>query len=239
MTRVTFDPKADLYPVWSPDGRQIAYLFRPELVPGRSTAKRRAVRERKSNSLNRPNLVAPEDWSRDGRYLLYTELDPKTGYDLWALPLEGERKPVVVLRTPFSERFGTFSPDGKWIAYESNESGRSEIYVRSFPVSGDALQVSTQGGTLPKWRADGKELYYLGADRDKIIAVGVRVLAGRFELDTPRELFTTVTMPAFLPNVPYDVTPDGRRFLVFQPSTHIQGPAPLTVALNWEAWLRK
>ena len=130
-TRLTSDPKQDLIliPVWSPDGRQIAF-----------TSSRSGIRQiyrkdaggggQEDQLTTGPNLKSPEDWSRDGRYLLYSEIAPKTGLDLWALPLNGDRKPVVVLQTPFNEKSGTFSPDGKWIAYDSDASGRPEVYVR-------------------------------------------------------------------------------------------------------------
>ena len=236
-TRLTFDPKAELGPIWSPDGRQIAY-----------SANRSGIQQiyriaaggggREEQLTNGPNEVSALDWSRDGRYLLYVELDPKTGYDLWALPLEGERKPIAVLRSPFTEGRPQFSPDSKWITYESKESGRSEVYVCAFPASSGQWQISNQGGSTPKWRADGKELYFLGPNFDKVMAAGVRVVGASFQSDNPRELFAAAPIPS-VPWAPYDVTADGQRFLVLQPSTGQQGPTPLTVITNWQASLKK
>ena len=238
-TRLTSDPKQDLIliPVWSPDGRQIAF-----------TSSRSGIRQiyrkdaggggQEDQLTTGPNLKSPEDWSRDGRYLLYSEIAPKTGLDLWALPLNGDRKPVVVLQTPFNEKSGTFSPDGKWIAYDSDASGRPEVYVRAFPVSGDPWQVSKQGGSLPKWRADGKELFYMGADMNKVMAADVRIAGTSFQSDPPRELFPIVPM-GFHATSPYDVTPDGQRFLVLETTVRVEEREPLTVVVNWQAGLKK
>src|SRR5262249_36630279 len=131
------------------------------------------------------------DWSPDGRYLLYMAVDPKTRSDLWVLPVAsgtaGDRKPVPYLRTPAWEAQGQFSPDGRWIAYTSDESGQSQIYVQSFPAGGGKYQVSTGGGTQPRWRRDGKELFYIAAD-GKLMAVDVKT-APKFEIDVPKALF--------------------------------------------------
>jgi eukaryotic-like serine/threonine-protein kinase len=237
MTRLTVDPGSEQVPVWSPDGGQIAYfsdrsgirqIYRKEAGGG-------GQEERLTSG---PNGKVVTDWSRDGRYLLYHETEPKTGLDLWALPLEGERKPVAVLQTPFSDMAAQFSPDGKWIAYQSDASGRFEVYVRAFPVSGSPWQVSKQGGSLPRWRADGKELFYLGRNGSSVMAAGIRVAGASVQSDTPRELFPISPVPAVLTS-PYDVTADGQRFLVIQRSASEQGPAPLTVVTNWQAGLKK
>ena len=106
----------------------------------------------------------PTSWSADGRSLLYTIISPKTGIDLWGLPLAGDPKPWSFLNSTFSERTGAFSPDGHWVAYQSDESGRVEIYVRPFPGPGGQWQVSTAGGKAPRWRPDGTELYYIAPD---------------------------------------------------------------------------
>ena len=107
---------------------------------------------------------AATDWSADGRFLLYRSPDPKTGFDLWALPMEGNRMPFPVVRTNFDDRDGQFSPDGRWIAYQSNESGRFEIYVQPFPGPGTMQPILTRGGAQVRWRRAGRELFYIALD---------------------------------------------------------------------------
>jgi eukaryotic-like serine/threonine-protein kinase len=174
---------------------------------------------------------APTDWSFDGRLLLYQAQHPKTKSDLWIVPLEGDRKPVPVLQTEFNETNGQFSPDGHWIAYQSDESTRPEVYVQGFPTSSGKFQVSTDGGRSPRWRRDGKELFYLSPDR-KMMAVDVKSTATTFETTRPRELFQTrVAAPFGIPS--YDVTADGQRFLINTGLDEAEGPPPITVVMNW------
>jgi Tol biopolymer transport system component len=172
-TRLTFDPKRDIDPVWSPDGRQIAFssnrsgffqIYRKDAGGG----------GQEEQLTQGPNDKFVTDWSRDGRYLLYAEVNPNTQIDLWALPLDGDRKPVPVLQSAFTELAGQFSPDGKWIAYQSNESGRTEVYIRAFPTSAGKWQISNRGGMIARWRADGKELFYRTPDNSKVMAVTIR-----------------------------------------------------------------
>jgi Tol biopolymer transport system component len=232
-TRLTFDPKRDIVPVWSPDGRQIAFssnrsgvfqIYRKDSSGG----------GQEEQLTQGPNDKWVTDWSRDGRYLLYAEMNPKTKSDLWALPLDGDRKPVPLLQSPFAEERGQFSPDGKWIAYESNESGRSEVYIRAFATSAGKWQVSNRGGRVPRWRADGKELFYLSPDA-KMMSVTIRASAASVEADAPRELFAARVVGGFSP---YDVAADGQRFLILEQSEAQGGVAPLTVVLNWQAGLK-
>jgi len=178
------------------------------------------------------------DWSRDGRFVLYAELAPQTGYDLFLLPMGGDRKPVPFLRTPFNEVNGQFSRGSegppRWIAYSSDESGRFEVYVRTFPYSGAKWLVSTQGGMYPRWRGDGKELFYVSSE-GKLMAVAVREKGGAPDCETPRALFP---MESTTPFWPYDVAPDGQRFLVLQRAEEGRSQ-PLTVIINWQAALPK
>ena len=135
----------------------------------------------------------PLAWSRDGRFLLYAAHNAKTGVDdLWALPLVGERKPFPVLQTPFQVGAGQFSPDGRWVAYESNESGQVAIYVRPFPGPGGQWQVSNAGGTQPRWRSDGTELFYVTPD-GRLMAVPIAAGADgqALEAGAPMPLFPT------------------------------------------------
>jgi Tol biopolymer transport system component len=251
MTRLTFDPKNDSLPVWSPDGRQIAFMSDRSGVfqVYRKDAGGGGQEEQLTEG---PNPKQVTDWSRDGRYLLYNENAPKTQDDLWALPVEeatgssgrGAAKPILVLQTPFRERYAVFSPDGKWIAYESNESGQDEVYVMAFPGVASApagkWQVSNQGGNRPKWRGDGKELFYVSPGGTYIVAVAIRSSATGVESDTPRRLFSVPQVPPSGPvPSPYDVTADGQRFLMLLPPGGAPGAAPLTVVVNWQAGLKQ
>jgi Tol biopolymer transport system component len=165
----------------------------------------------------------PQDWSADGRYILYGVTAP-TGLDLRALPLAGERIPFDVARTPYAESSGRFSPDSHWVAYQSTETGQNEIYVQPFPGPGPKVQVSVGGGTLPRWRRDGAELYYLAPDR-RLMAVSVAQSGARLETGPPRVLFTLSTTTA------YEPSPDGKRFLV---TAVVSEASPISVILNWK-----
>jgi eukaryotic-like serine/threonine-protein kinase len=231
-SRFTFDQTNETFPVWSPDGSRVAFssnkngptdLFQK---PSNNSGVDQLLF--KSN-----NLKAPNDWSPDGQTILYNDFDPKTNSDLWVLPLGGDPKPVM--QTPFGETNGRFSPDGKWIAYESNESGPGQIYVQGYP-SGGKIQVSTAGGFQPRWRGDGKELFYLGPDK-KLMAVEIKIEANGIQAGAPKALFDLRV--SNLPGPPYyDVTRDGQRFLVSVAGEETT-PTPMTVVMNWNAALKK
>ena len=181
-----------------------------------------------------PNTKAPQDWSADGRWLLYHEIHPATGRDLWALDMTSpDTPPRVVANTPAHEAMAQFSPAGRWVAYQTNESGRFEVVVQPFPEAGGKWQVSTAGGVAPRWRADGKDLYFLAPDAT-LMAVPVTAAAASFEAGTPVALFPTRIVDggtvAF--NRPqYVVARDGR-FLINQPVADATA-APITLILNW------
>ena len=174
FTRFTFDAAADGFPLWAPDGSRIAFestrtgswdiWLKPSSGMG--------MEER---LLGTPSNEWPLDWSMDGRFLLYYQDGGKTGADLWALPMTGDdRNPIAVANTPFEEITGEFSPDGRWVAYETNESGRFEIVVQPFPNPTGKWQVSTSGGMRPRWRADGRELYFVALDGKLMAAPSCR-----------------------------------------------------------------
>jgi dipeptidyl aminopeptidase/acylaminoacyl peptidase len=177
----------------------------------------------------------PTDGSPDGKFILYWVDDPKTGNDLWVLPLTGEPKPIPIIQTPFLEWNGRFSPDGRWISYSSNESGQSEVYVLPFPGPGQKWQVSVGGGSHPRWRRDGKEIYYRSPD-EKIMSAEVNASGGKFEVQNVRSLFRARFGSGG--NDCYDVTADGQKFLIITPSEGA-ATATLTIVLNWDAEVKK
>jgi Tol biopolymer transport system component len=179
----------------------------------------------------------PLSWSPDGRFFLYASSGSPTGNDLFVLPLTGDRKPFPFLQTQFFEGFGQFSPDGRWVAYHSDESGKNEVYVAPFPGPGGKpgkRQISTGGGTVPRWRRDGTEIFYLAPD-NKLMAAAVNGRGSSFEVGTVKPLFQT---RATGPYNEYDVAPDGRRFLI-NSAPEQTSSAPITVVVNWTAGLKK
>ncbi|HEX4945179.1 MAG TPA: protein kinase [Blastocatellia bacterium] len=232
-TRFTFDPLHDQFGIWSPDGSRLVWASNRDGVA--NLYQKAASGAGQDELLLRSDYAKRAvDWSADGRFILYVE----NSNDLWVLPLAGGRKPWPWLNTPFAEYAGKFAPDGKWIAYMSNESGRNEIYVQSFvpdaPASGSKWQLSTQGGIFPAWRRDGRELYFVSPD-NTLMAVDV-TLGATVKAGTPRALFSLrdqrVTLYASL-----TVTGDGQRFLF--PVDEATALPPFTVVLNWMTELKK
>jgi Tol biopolymer transport system component len=172
----------------------------------------------------------PTSWSRDGQFVAFTAVDPKTLEDIWVVPPTGDRKAKLFLRTNFRESQGEFSPDGKWMAYSSNESGRYEIYVRPFPGPGGQWQISTAGGISPRWRPDSREVYYLSPE-GKLMATPIFVRGSSLEAGTPIPLFSTHMAYATTPRPQYDVGRDGR-FLIN--TTSEDSTAPITLLQNWK-----
>jgi Tol biopolymer transport system component len=228
--RMTSDPVADAGPVWSPDGTRIAFYTGRR--SGGGAVNDLYVKALDQTDAERPLLETAEnknlgDWSDDGRYLAYTSQTPTTRRDIWALPLDGSRTPVLVVRTPAEEASPAFSPDGRWIAYQSDETGRGEIFVRPFMRAGASVQVSTGGGVNPNWTQGGREIVYRDPDA-QVIAVPVAVdeRADTVHAGTSVRLFR---LPATTGSVP---TRDGRRFLVRVPLDGTPA-SPITILLNW------
>jgi hypothetical protein len=239
--RFTTDVSNNLAPFWSPRGDRIVFSSNRG---GVSNLYEKAASGTGHDELllSNGNSKNPTQWSRDGRFIVYAEQDPKTKWDIWVLPTEGAAagKPIPFLRSQFNELFGQLSPDSHWMAYTSDESGQREVYVRPFPSGEFQRQISIAGGEQPRWRANGKELFFVAAD-GKMMAVGVRAMAGTqpsFEPGTPQPLFDAhLNRPGGDIWFEYDVTADGKRFLL---DTAGGGSAPvLNVVVNWDAELKK
>jgi len=235
-TRFTFDPAVERQSVWSPDGRSIA--FNSNRKGHYDLYRKSADGTGAEELLYADNLEKdPDGVSPDGKFLLYSATgNSKTASDVWVLPLTAGAKPYPLVQTPFAEADGQFSPDGKWVAYTSNESGRYEVYVIPFAPGGGApggkRQVSIAGGGINRWSRDGKELFYIGLDL-KLNVAEVGAKGGSFEAGQVTPLFGN------LGSLVYDVATGGQRFLAVMPPEQSTEAQPLTVVQNWAAGLKK
>ncbi len=220
LTQLTSEPGSSLDPVWTPDEKRVAYrsnragIYTLYWKPADGSG----PEERLTTS---DNNHTPDSWSPDGKLLAFSEINPTTGSDIWVLPLEGDRKPRPFLRTPADEFDAMFSPDGHWLAYTSKESGGFDVYVQPYPGPGKKWQVSSGGGTTPRWNPNGRELFYRNGD--KTMAVDVT---------------TSPTFSAGKPRLVYegpsgDPSPDGQHFQAIQPIEPEQPPTQIDVVLNW------
>ena len=228
-TRVTVGSATGMNPVWSPDGRYVAYNGAGGLYRKEANGAAPAELILRSNA-----LTFPKSWSPDGRYLIYAQINQETGADLFALPIgQADSRPLVIAQMPATEDQGQFSPDGHWVAYTSNESGQSEIYVVPFPPvpNGGRWLVSRGGGVMPRWRRDGKELFYISPDW-KMVAVDVTTKPN-FQSGTPQPLFDTDLIDTGIRTGPmsWDISADGKRFLIISEDSATD--LSLNVFLNW------
>lgn len=227
--------KGAMGPIWSPDGKYVAWRMATGIyrVPASGAGESQLL-------LKQDHLTVPESWSPDGRYILYAQVNPSTGSgDLFALPVDGNQQPLVLADSPANEGQGQFSPDGHWVAYTSNESGQSEIYVIPFPPApnGGRWLVSRGGGVQPRWRRDGKELFYISPDWT-MMAVPVSKTPV-FQPGTPQPLFNTEMVDTGIRAGPFswDIAPDGKRFLIITDKS--QDTSSLNVILNWHPQQQK
>jgi Tol biopolymer transport system component len=232
-TRMTLDPSDDSYPIWSSDGTRLVHASSRKSATGDLYVLR--VDEPGSEELLLASEApkVPDSCSPDGRSMIFEATGPGGRQDLWLLPLEGDRKPVPFLATPFTENNARFSPDGRWVAYTSDVSGAPEVYVRPLREAGGTWRVSNRGGQTPTWRGDGREIYYLAPD-GMLMAAPVTG-AAPFQTGISAPLFKT-TVPES-PDFQYDVSPDGQRFLVNHRISSKEEPT--NVLVNWTAALEK
>jgi eukaryotic-like serine/threonine-protein kinase len=233
-SRLTFDPAWDFSPWWSPDGTRIVFASIPGGVQSlyQTVAAGGGAYE---PVLKSTDALAPTAWSADNRFIVYQNMSK---YKVGVLPLTGDRTPKLLSQTGFIECNGQLSPDGRWLAYTSNQSGTWDVYVQPFPALDRRWRISPDGGSSPRWRRDGKELFYVGEDQ-KLMAVSIAADSS-FNANTPTALFQLRMIPQqpTLPRQQYAPTAKGDRFLV---NTIVEPPvpSPVTVVLNWEAALKK
>jgi len=221
--------------VWSPEGTRIAFASNRQ---GRFHMLVKASNGvgAEETLVDEPDAdTRPLSWSRDGRYIAFMRRQVKgpTHGDIWMLPLFGDRKPFPFLQTEFEEALADFSPDGRFIAYVSNESGRNEVYVAPFPGAGGKWQVSTAGGSAPRWRRDGLELFYMAPD-NRLMSAEIRSKETGPEIGAVRPLLQMRSVQT--PGAGYDASADGKRFLILTESEQASSE-PITLVVNWDAGL--
>jgi eukaryotic-like serine/threonine-protein kinase len=237
--RMSFNSSPAFAPVWAPNGTQIAYAHSVPQVGGDHLFLLNSDGTGNEQPLEQPFIEAisnyPSSWSPDGHFLLFDHQNKSGKISVWVLPLKPAGKPYAYVETQFNAQMAQFSPDGHWVAYVSNDSGRDEVYIAPFPGPGGRIQVSSGGGSQPRWRHDGRELFYLTPDT-KMMAAQLSATGGELQVKAVRSLFaiTLGGITGFL----YDVAPDGQRFIVSQDFEH-SSTIPFTIVTNWPAEVKK
>jgi Tol biopolymer transport system component len=228
LTRLTFEANNNA-PVWTLDGKRLT--FGTNWLVESGLVWRSADGSGAEERLTTDELIqSPESWSPDGQVLLFAKRDRGTGLDIWALPIGGERKPRPFLKTTFNEAAPVLSPDGRWLAYASDESGRYEIYLQPYPGPGAKWQISTEGGTEPVWARSGRELFYRNGAKMMSVAITTRP---DVTIEKPKLLFEGIYESFMGPRANYDVTPDGQRFVMVQASAEESRPNQIHIVFNW------
>jgi eukaryotic-like serine/threonine-protein kinase len=239
-SRFTFGPQNSVFPVWAPDGNKLAfYRVQNNTIEngvGKPWVKASSGVGNEELLDNEPRAHWVTDWSRDGRYLIENVTDPKTRGDIWVSPMFGDRIRFPYLATEATERNGKLSPDGRFLAYQSDESKNMEVYVQTFPEHGGKWQASTGGGSWPVWSRDGRELYFINPRDNKMMTVAVKGDGGKLDLGVPKPLFAVPRFEGWI--MEYEVTKDGR-FLIHVPQKQAAVSVPLTVVVNWQSALKK
>ena len=235
LARLTFDGVSD-FPLWSSDGKRIIYNSTKPGAPGLSW--KPADGSGPEEALAKTEFLASgSSVAADGKTVTFLQTDPKTGADIWVMALEGERKPKTFLQTPFTEESPMLSPDGKWLAYSSTESGRREVYVQPFPGPGGKWLISSEGGIAPVWARNGRELFYRNGPAMMAVDITTQPV---FRAGTPRKLFEGPNYPTNTARADYDISPDGERFLMLKEEQQQQGAlTQIHVVLNWFEELRR
>jgi Tol biopolymer transport system component len=250
VSRVTSDASHNFMPRWAPDGRLIVFasnrgsgVFNLYRTAASGTTKEEQIRTAETEQ-------TPSSWSFDGRFIVYENADPTTRSDVWVLPVTGDTEPILFLRTAFSEGQGHLSPDGRWMAYTSNETGRNQIYVQPFPPSGQKWTISTDGGVQPRWRRDGKELFYLTEDASTeakwVMVSDVLAEGATFRPGVPRPMFKTqlnsgrhdIPIGPTTTSDSYAVSADGKRLIGLVQAGRLS-EEPITVLVNFAAAFKR
>jgi hypothetical protein len=234
LTRATDDTKTEWCPVWAPDDREFIFASNRS---GVYDLYRKPFSGPDEVLLKSSDMKIPSDWSMNGRFLLY-RVQQATRSDIWVLPLTAGQEPSPFVQTRFDEREGQFSPDTRWVAYQSDESGRYQIYIRPFPGPGEPIPLTADGGTQPRWRPDGRELFYISPD-ERLMALPVELNVGGAppRVLAPVPLFQTQISGGVVPGAnrqQYAVSADGQQFVMSIRQADAEAASPITVVLNWK-----